>query len=225
MGPPLQGMYPLIRPSVRTGAPSPKGEGFGTAQIGRDSALCGTFGYIYWEFGWSAPVGRRAARVCRPYGGDVANPGGASRRPRPTKGAAGAQCESLHGEGAGNLAPHPSGLRPGHLPPRGKAWEKQKGQVLDLPLKTQRRNAVSQKVLLPTFLSRKVGGRNFSQKLPCFSPLLSNLIRKCKFSFRRLDTAPLGEYHRNDTNLRQNTGRRGIFTPGARGGLPCGEDF
>jgi len=101
MGPPLQGMYPLIRPSVRTGAPSPKGEGFGTAQIGRDSALCGTFGYIYWEFGWSAPVGRRAARVCRPYGGDVANPGGASRRPRPTKGAAGAQCESLHGEGAG----------------------------------------------------------------------------------------------------------------------------
>ena len=85
----------------------------------------------------------------------------------------------------------------------------EKGQVLDLPLKTQRRNAVSQKVLLPTFLSRKVGGRNFSQKLPCFSPLLSNLIRKCKFSFRRLDTAPLGEYYRNDTNLRQNTGRRG----------------
>ena len=101
----------------------------------------------------------------------------------------------------------------------------EKGQVFDLSLKTQRRNAVSQKVLLPTFLSRKVGGRNFSQKLPCFSPLLSNLIRKCKFSFRRLDTAPLGEYHRNDTNLRQNTGRRGIFTPGARGGLPCGEDF
>ena len=116
----------------------------------------------------------------------------------------------------------PSG---GTFSPGGRLRKNKKGQVLDLPLKTQRRNAVSQKVLLPTFLSRKVGGRNFSQKLPCFSPLLSNLIRKCKFSFRRLDTAPLGEYHRNDTNLRQNTGRRGIFTPGARGGLPCGEDF
>ena len=127
--------------------------------------------------------------------------------------------------GGGNLPPHPSGLRPATFPPGGRLGKNKKGQVLDLPLKTQRRNAVSQKVLLPTFLSRKVGGRNFSQKLPCFSPLLSNLIRKCKFSFRRLDTAPLGEYHRNDTNLRQNTGRRGIFTPGARGGLPCGEDF
>ena len=109
----------------------------------------------------------------------------------------------------GKLPPHPSGLRPATFPPGGRLRKNKKGQVLDLSLKTQRRNAVSQKVLLPTFLSRKVGGRNFSQKLPCFSPLLSNLIRKCKFSFRRLDTAPLGEYHRNDTNLRQNTGRRG----------------
>ena len=125
----------------------------------------------------------------------------------------------------GKLPPHPSGLRPATFPPGGRLRKNKKGQVLDLSLKTQRRNAVSQKVLLPTFLPRKVGGRNFSQKLPCFSPLLSNLIRKCKFSFRRLDTAPLGEYHRNDTNLRQNTGRRGIFTPGARGGLSCGEDF
>ena len=125
----------------------------------------------------------------------------------------------------GKLPPHPSGLRPATFPPGGRLRKNKKGQVFDLPLKTQKRNAVSQKVLLPTFLSRKVGGRNFSQKLPCFSPLLSNLIRKCKFSFRRLDTAPLGEYHRNDTNLRQNTGRRGIFTPGARGGLPCGEVF
>ena len=145
--------------------------------------------------------------------------------------------------GGGNLPPHPpqcahwgtcpyplcpfgtSPLDKGSRPPGGRLRKNKKGQVFDLSLKTQRRNAVSQKVLLPTFLSRKVGGRNFSQKLPCFSPLLSNLIRKCKFSFRRLDTAPLGEYHRNDTNLRQNTGRRGIFTPGARGGLPCGEDF
>ena len=40
--------------------------------------------------------------LCRPYGGDVASPGGASGRPRPTKGAAGAQCAPLHREGAGN---------------------------------------------------------------------------------------------------------------------------
>ena len=59
---------PLIRPSVRTGAPSPhSGEGFGPAQIGRNSALCGTFGYIYWKLRRSAPVGGRAARMCRPY--------------------------------------------------------------------------------------------------------------------------------------------------------------
>ena len=106
----LRSRRPLIRPSVRTGAPSPLwGEGFGAAQIGRNCPLCGTFGYIYWEFGWSAPVGRRAARVCRPYGGDVASPVGASGRPRPTKGVglgpapaaefgqktAGAQCAPL----------------------------------------------------------------------------------------------------------------------------------
>ena len=40
--------------------------------------------------------------VCRPYGEDVASPDGASGRPCPTKGAAGAQCAPLHGEGAGN---------------------------------------------------------------------------------------------------------------------------
>ena len=137
---------------------------------------------------------------------------------------AGAQCAPLQ-ESARETAPSSVWPTASHLPPGGRLRKNKKGQVFDLSLKTQRRNAVSQKVLLPTFLSRKVGGRNFSQKLPCFSPLLSNLIRKCKFSFRRLDTAPLGEYHRNDTNLRQNTGRRGIFTPGARGGLPCGEDF
>ena len=58
--------FPLIRPSVRTGAPSPKGEGFGSAQIGRNLVLCGTFGYIYWESGWSAPVGGRAAQCAAP---------------------------------------------------------------------------------------------------------------------------------------------------------------
>ena len=58
----------------------------------------------------------------------------------------------------GKLPPHPSGLRPATFPPGGRLRKNKKGQVLDLPLKTQRRNAVSQKVLLPTFLSRKVGG-------------------------------------------------------------------
>ena len=71
----------LIRPSVHTGAPDPipsglrpfppdrgnrpldkgsrphRGEGFGPVQIGGNLGLCGTFGYIYWEFGRSAPVG------------------------------------------------------------------------------------------------------------------------------------------------------------------------
>ena len=175
MGPPLQGMYPLIRPSVRTGAPSPKGEGFGTAQIGRDSALCGTFGYIYWEFGWSAPVGRRAARVCRPYGGDVANPDGASRRPRPTKGAAGAQCESLHGEGAGTWplirpsvrtgAPVPIPSVPsGHLPltrgvgPQGEGLGKTKrDRFLTCPLKHRGETQFRRKFLCLLSFSKKVG--------------------------------------------------------------------
>ena len=74
MGPPLQGMYPLIRPSVRTGAPSPKGEGFGSAQIRRNCVLCGTFGYIYWEFGRSASVDR--------YGRPKATPTGAIQERR-----------------------------------------------------------------------------------------------------------------------------------------------
>ena len=71
----LRSKRPLIRPSVRTGAPVPIpsvpsghlpltrgvgplwGEGFGSAQIRRNLPLCGTFGYIYWELGRSAPVG------------------------------------------------------------------------------------------------------------------------------------------------------------------------
>ena len=58
---------PLIRPSVRTGAPSPhRGGRLWAAQIGRNLPLCGTFGYIYWELGRSAPVGGRAARCAAP---------------------------------------------------------------------------------------------------------------------------------------------------------------
>ena len=43
------------------------------------------------------------------------------------------------------LPPHPSGLRPVTFPPGGRLREK-------------RRNTVSHKILLPTFLLRKVGG-------------------------------------------------------------------
>ena len=68
------------------------------------------------------------------------------------------------------IIPTPFGLRPfppdrgnrpldkGSRPPGGRLRKNKKGQVWDLSLKTQRRNAVSQNVLLPTFLSRKVGG-------------------------------------------------------------------
>ena len=72
--------------------------------------------------------------VCRPYGGDVASPGGASGRPRPTKGVglgpapaaefgqktAGAQCAPLQER---EWEPAPSSVWPtaSHLPPRGKA--------------------------------------------------------------------------------------------------------
>ena len=69
-------------PPDRGSRPSPLwGEGFGAVQIGRNSALCGTFGYIYWELGRSAPVGggrsgctgptREGVGVCpliRPFG-------------------------------------------------------------------------------------------------------------------------------------------------------------
>ena len=55
--------------------PPHRGEGFGSAQIGRNLVLCGTFEYIYWELGRSAPVGGRAARVYRSYkGGDGSLP-------------------------------------------------------------------------------------------------------------------------------------------------------
>ena len=36
------------------------------AQIGRNLPFCGTFEYIYWELGRSAPVGRRAAQCAAP---------------------------------------------------------------------------------------------------------------------------------------------------------------
>ncbi len=57
-----------------------QGEGFGPAQIGRNSALCGTFGYIYWKLGRSAPVGGRAAQG-RPYGETKSESGGGKPPP------------------------------------------------------------------------------------------------------------------------------------------------
>ena len=58
------------RPLIRLACgqpPSPLwGEGLGSVQMGRNLVLCGTFGYIYWELGRSAPVGRRAAQCAAP---------------------------------------------------------------------------------------------------------------------------------------------------------------
>ena len=130
--------FPLIRPSVCTGAPSPKGEGFGSAQIGRNLVLCGTFEYIYWELGRSASVGGRAAQCAAPtaetWQARAAAPyKRCGSRPRPCGGVwaknAGAQCAPLQERGR---EPAPSSVWPtaSHLPPRGKAWEKQKGTGL-----------------------------------------------------------------------------------------------
>ena len=135
--------FPLIRPSVRTGAPSPhSGEGFGSAQIGRNLVLCGTFEYIYWEFGRSASVGGRAAqcaaptaetwqaraarRVVAPYRVVCGQRAGEDTRPYGDCGGktAGAQCAPLQ-ERARETAPSSVWPTASHLPPRGKAWEKQ----------------------------------------------------------------------------------------------------
>ena len=152
--------------------PPHSGEGFGAAQIGRDWSLCGTFGYIYWEFGWSAPVGGRAAQCAAPtaktWQAQAARPGGralqkgrrgqvpalcrcnpltslgfclssapfwwAGEETRPCGGVraknAGAQCAPLQ-ERRRETAPSSVWPTASHLPPRGKAWEKQKGTGLE----------------------------------------------------------------------------------------------
>ena len=105
--------------------------------------------------------------MCRPYGGDVASPVGASGRPRPTKGVglgpapaaefgqktAGAQCAPLkerEREPAPSSAPFG-----GTFPQGGRLGKNKKGQVWDLSLKTQRRNAVSHKISLLTFFFKE----------------------------------------------------------------------
>ena len=111
MGPPLQGMYPLIRPSVRTGASSPLGEGFGSAQIGRNLVLCGTFEYIYWELGRSAPVGGAG-------GPDVPFLQGRGWESAPSSGPPGHL--PPEGKAFGGMPPHPSRLRRATFPPGGR---------------------------------------------------------------------------------------------------------
>ena len=58
---------PLIRHGFAV-PPSPLwGEGSRSTQIGWNCSHCGTFGYIYWELGRSAPVGGAGGRKGRPY--------------------------------------------------------------------------------------------------------------------------------------------------------------
>ena len=58
---------PLIRHGFAV-PPSPLwGEGSRPTQIGWNCSHCGTFGYIYWELGRSAPVGGGASRVGAPH--------------------------------------------------------------------------------------------------------------------------------------------------------------
>ena len=157
-------------PPDRGNQPSPRRrEGFGSVQIGRKLALCGTFGYIYWELWRSAPVGGRAARVCRPY-----KAGGHPPLQRSLGKMAGAQCAPLQFEGTALITRTVPLIRPsvrtGAPSPKGRLGRstdppvhhnyrrlctQEKGQVWNLSLKTQRRSEASQKVLLVPFLSRK----------------------------------------------------------------------
>ena len=110
---------------------------------------------------------RAGGPVCRPYGRNVVSLGGASGRPRPTKGVglgpapaaefgqktAGAQCAPLkerEREPAPSSAPFG-----GTFPPGGRLGKNKKGQVWDLPFETKRRNAVSQKISLLTFFFKE----------------------------------------------------------------------
>ena len=94
-------------PPVRGSRPSPLwGEGFWAAQIGGDWSFCGTFGYIYWELGRSAPVGGAGGRKGRPYGGDNVSPRVARRVVAPYK--------------SWNRPPHPA-LR-ATFPPGGRLF-------------------------------------------------------------------------------------------------------
>ena len=79
MWPPLQGMYPLIRPSVRTGAPSPEGKALGRSNREGFVLLWDVWIHILGIWVECACWGA-GGPVCRPYGGDVASLGGAPSR-------------------------------------------------------------------------------------------------------------------------------------------------
>ena len=102
-------------------------------------------------------------------------PGRRAESSRPTKGVAGT-CPlirpirghlSLSPLSLRDIIPTPFGLRPfppdrgnrpldkGSRPPGGRLRKNKKGQVWDLSLKTQRRNAVSQKISLLTFFFKE----------------------------------------------------------------------
>ena len=70
-------------------------------------------------------------------------------------GAGGPVCRPYK-RGGGNLPPHPPQcVHWGTFPQEGRLKNDKKRQVWDLSLKTQRRNAVSQKISLPTFFFKE----------------------------------------------------------------------
>ena len=136
----------VVRPGGAFGRPRPtKGAagGWGHPPL-RRSFLGGNGGRTM-----CAPTGEGAG-TC-PSSAPVCVPGHLSLSPLPLR----------------DIIPTPFGLWPfppdrgnrpldkGSRPPGGRLRKNKKGQVFDLSLKTQRRNAVSQKVLLVPFLSRK----------------------------------------------------------------------
>ena len=132
MGPPLHGERPCMSGASRrprpTGQPCRVGAhimrpSVRSFQMRRNFRFCGTFRYIYWELGRSAPGGGRAAARAAPT---------AKFRLK----TADAQCAPLH-----------------------RIYERlyiqEKGQVWNLSLKTQRRNAVSHKISLVPFFFKE----------------------------------------------------------------------
>ena len=148
---------PLIRHGFAV-PPSPLwGEGSRSTQIGWNCSHCGTFGYIYWELGQSAPFGRRAARCAAlqerlrepahssapfwghlPPGGRHDGRAGEDTRPYGDCGrkTAGAQCAPLRHN-------------------YKRLYIQEKGQVWNLSLNTQRRNAVLHKISLVPFFFKE----------------------------------------------------------------------
>ena len=109
--------------------------------------------------------------VCRPYGEDVASPGGASGRPRPTKGvglgpapaAEFGQKTRAHNvrpyrRGGGKLPPHPSGLRPATFPPGEGLGKTKTDRSGTCPLKPRGEAELRRKFLCLLSFSKKVRG-------------------------------------------------------------------